>query len=1122
MDHGERRELPSACELDEETIARKRSRRVSFAETTAVHVFDRDEDDETPPDSKPQSAYREAAGSRGDLSDSDDSRGSLHEDEDDDDDDGEQERFVRDMDSSSPGSAVGSVTSNDDDNFFGPVSTSFIRSTSLSEAEMSDASNHDITLDSTAFSLHFRNIAPADDRTANSVRSIMTPTEVTAPDNTSSLIVPTGFKKPFVCSRVFSADPGGSVDDSSNMSLVEDKSKNYDYAKLTTNLEKILNEVDRSIQPKSPNSSVKVALIASHSSEASGTKKSGENERQLGKEAGLDATHDNNFDSHILESSGKDTAIKLIVSRNPPKESLQLDTPISKGAMGTTRTMGKDIHEDDCGTRVPDKVVTPQKFGKLSPLNKGLRINSPLPSDHIPHSSYHDQLSGNKYFSVISPHPYEVVPSLVMEDGQQRRLEPEVGIYTPKSSPKFFQAPLLGSVSSLRAKRQRLFLDPAVTLQSKMTNNSAKQQPPSSLELELTRHGERISAIKNRISKFRIVETEDHDNLQSAISLKGHLLVDLEGTFEKEADISKENCMPVSTTNLEEKILTSIQKKKANTHIFESKRSRFAGPENATESTQDANENNMLLIPLTSSNITERVSDLETHVGSHSENMFNESSEVPSTLGSSAQQLVTVENDLARKKRRIEQHLDSDESQMNKISRMEKSPKISGELVANIPVIHPNHHAEVIDKSLDISGNSTVKHWPDIFSKVSEVIKVVFSPTIHKLSVEELGILENFLGDLQMARKYMRISTALKNNDLLNNLHQQRVHEVLHLQDKFLYEQAKMQIKHAKLDQLRNKTQLAQSGLKECRNLKSLFSHVLSPSTEMENHDPPVSSISSCQNQEEHESLASMKLELKMLEQKVDHMVKSFEVCYKMKGNMDLDEILKVANEHLETRTRTSIIHQHLRIWELSDIANRDNYHDIVLNYCNQLIQRFTIKRGEVSSIIVSNTLNEANIRKTFQNMNACVAFEYVFGDKDDRRVASSKYFQQKTLETSLLIGSLLDVLDEVKVAGMEILNLTLLNFSCSATSQLELKLCFTNFKSGRKVTLSIDLSELKCAVYPSDPSELKYKICETQTTLPPALLDKIIAVLKSMQGERPVILRLCRSISQLVQDSAS
>lgn len=113
------RELPSAGELDEETIARKKSRRVSFADITAVHVFDRDEDYETPPESTQGSSGGGADKETVGLSDKGDSSASLHagdgeqNGDDDEEEEGDQELFVRDMDSSSPGSAVGSMTSND-------------------------------------------------------------------------------------------------------------------------------------------------------------------------------------------------------------------------------------------------------------------------------------------------------------------------------------------------------------------------------------------------------------------------------------------------------------------------------------------------------------------------------------------------------------------------------------------------------------------------------------------------------------------------------------------------------------------------------------------------------------------------------------------------------------------------------------------------------------------------------------------------------------------------------------------------------------------------------------------------------------------------------------------------
>ncbi|RRT67531.1 hypothetical protein B296_00036270 [Ensete ventricosum] len=334
MDPSEGRELPSAGELDEETIARKKSRRVSFADITAIHVFDRDEDSETPPNSRQGSADGgadvEAVGFHEGVPDSDGSKGSLRgreeqendENEEGDEDDGEQERFVRDMDSSSPGSAVGSVTSYDGSVLVGR----------LSEAGMSDDSNHDVTLDSTAFSLHFRNIALADDCTACSTRSMRTPTGDATTADAASIIVPTGSKNPFVGSKLFAGNLNGSVGGSSNMSLIEEKSSKYDYEKLSPTLVNLLDQVNRSLQTRSPKSAKKVIASDSHLSEVSGVKEYGENETPIRKAARLNATGDCPLDSHLLEGSAKDTTTEQIVNSNAPEENIHLDYYISQMA----------------------------------------------------------------------------------------------------------------------------------------------------------------------------------------------------------------------------------------------------------------------------------------------------------------------------------------------------------------------------------------------------------------------------------------------------------------------------------------------------------------------------------------------------------------------------------------------------------------------------------------------------------------------------------------------------------------------------------------------------------------------------------------------------------------------
>lgn len=112
-------------ETEAETIAlrnkQKRSRRVSFADTeiTSVHIFNRDEDYDTPPDPKPQaSSQNDSAGAENEVvgffrdlgGDSDDFKDS---DDDDEDEDG-RKSFFTPIGSPSPGSSVpGSATSND-------------------------------------------------------------------------------------------------------------------------------------------------------------------------------------------------------------------------------------------------------------------------------------------------------------------------------------------------------------------------------------------------------------------------------------------------------------------------------------------------------------------------------------------------------------------------------------------------------------------------------------------------------------------------------------------------------------------------------------------------------------------------------------------------------------------------------------------------------------------------------------------------------------------------------------------------------------------------------------------------------------------------------------------------
>ncbi|WCJ37347.1 hypothetical protein M5689_018494 [Euphorbia peplus] len=256
-------EDPCNTETDDETMAlrKKRSRRVSFAdrEITSVHIFKRDEEYVSPSDLNPPSnslsdAHKEVLGFFRDLADTDDSKETSPNVDQDDDEEDARRPFFRPFESPSPGSSIfGSATSNDEDNFFGPVSTSFIRPGKQSGSAASD-DNHDVTMDSTMFSMHYRSLARSD--SGGNPYQDQTPSQVTTPSDsgTISMVLTKGTKA--VPHLSFSERSSGGRD-SNDMSLVGDIPRNYDYGKLSPNLEALLAISSKDLQDVSVSDSPK-------------------------------------------------------------------------------------------------------------------------------------------------------------------------------------------------------------------------------------------------------------------------------------------------------------------------------------------------------------------------------------------------------------------------------------------------------------------------------------------------------------------------------------------------------------------------------------------------------------------------------------------------------------------------------------------------------------------------------------------------------------------------------------------------------------------------------------------------------------------------------------------------
>lgn len=140
-----------------------------------------------------------------------------------------------------------------EDNFFGPVSASFIRTGRLSDSAASDE-NHDITMDSTSFSMKFHSLAKSDSgvdlKTPTGVHLTFedkTPTLNSISASAGSTMVFTGVKKPTSQSYIGVDKSTGGSDrfisgDSNDMSLVGENPHRYDYGRLSPGLNALLAE----------------------------------------------------------------------------------------------------------------------------------------------------------------------------------------------------------------------------------------------------------------------------------------------------------------------------------------------------------------------------------------------------------------------------------------------------------------------------------------------------------------------------------------------------------------------------------------------------------------------------------------------------------------------------------------------------------------------------------------------------------------------------------------------------------------------------------------------------------------------------------------------------------------
>ncbi|XP_045811311.1 uncharacterized protein LOC123905660 isoform X7 [Trifolium pratense] len=424
-------------------------------------------------------------------------------------------------------------------------------------------------------------------------------------------------------------------------------------------------------------------------------------------------------------------------------------------------------------------------------------------------------------------------------------------------------------------------------------------------------------------------------------------------------------------------------------------------------------------------------------------------------------------------------------------------------------------------------GDQKWNDFDHVLERFSTSTKQLLSPSFDKLNFRLMGTLEDILVRLQKVKKWDILSSEIHSQKLTDPLdipRHKRVVEMKLLLFNIAYEKAKLQLMNVKRERLLEKVQQLSSGLQETQMMKN--SMPCSAKTRLVDIQADDSHINtkifnsqgkcqvSCKN------VMETRQELENLDQKAKSLSEFFYSYCKMKGDQSYTNVVRSVRDYLEKRISYKLVFQNLKLWDVEDFERKDDYHMIILNYRGYFIQRFTVNAG-LSSIIVSNSLNDVNIGKTYPNMDAFSAFVFALNPHTTSKCMGRISMAQETQITGSLLSNLLDVVEEVQLARVEIRNLVQAKFNSHSVNQLDLQLSFIDFCGGKKVQVILDMTCLKCGAYPAEvlPSQI-YGLAANgeQKALPSSLVDEIRSAAESVSVGYSRIVRLCRCISQAVQ----
>ncbi|KAL8478032.1 hypothetical protein ACS0TY_030074 [Phlomoides rotata] len=437
-----------------------------------------------------------------------------------------------------------------------------------------------------------------------------------------------------------------------------------------------------------------------------------------------------------------------------------------------------------------------------------------------------------------------------------------------------------------------------------------------------------------------------------------------------------------------------------------------------------------------------------------------------------------------------------------------------------------NYYPESIVHPVEGRTELTVhekKKWTDAYFKFTQEINFLIFGSGDELNNKMIDVLEDTLVHQQRSKVFEMLNCGVMPQNMI--VHQgpqlEKIADANSVLHRVVFEKAILQLKHAKKEILLKRLELLNYRMQESQNLGANIASLRAVTCPSNVQVEAVADQALSVNLKKddvvwREKLTATRQTLEALDRKKLNLTRNFQTWCKMKAEPSIGNTIALVNEHLMKRASCRFIRMDMQIWVVQSVGIVNGQPNVLLNYLDFIMQSTKIIVGPTSSARTSFELKEAIIIKSFPNMDACIAFKFVFDGETVRKYIGAKTLIQETQVTNSLLGTLLDVIEEVQLAQIEFHNLTHSSFCSPSAERLELMLCFFNFNSGKKVILTLDISCLKRGIY---PLELQMK---SPVENEARIFDEIRNAVKGVRSGYMRILRLCRCASQVVKASTA